>query len=265
MSAIHSSVCAGLMALAAPTISSALMVDWLVLEAGHTTTTFALADDNGITRANGTLSVSNGLPLPGRPTPFLLTPENFTDSTGLTDTITGDATVPALEFRVLPLDETEPLTYDIVLNVTPGRSYMIALGGLVRDSDGEATEMVLFNAFSDGGFAGITLFGTSAWDDGEFNRFTGDLEWVPQVPVLNPALGNVGDSQIAFIQVDTLVGSNPVISLSFADGYNLGFGDPIILGIGVVIPEPKTYALLLGLAALLLTVLRRRPLSANLF
>ncbi|MCC5841317.1 MAG: hypothetical protein JJT96_14460 [Opitutales bacterium] len=258
MSAIHSSVCAGLIALAMPTISSALIVDWLVLEAGHTSSTFALADDNGVTRANGTLSFSNGLPFPGRPTPFLLSSENFADSTGLTDTVTGDSTLPALEFRILPIDESEPLSYDIVLEVTPGRSFVIALGGLLRDSNGEATETVLLNAFSDTGFAAITLLGTSAWDDGEFNRFVGPLEWIPHVPVLNPAADNLGDSQIAFVQVDPLIGSNPIISLSFANGYNIGFGDPIILGVGMVIPEPKTYALLFGLAALLTAAFRRR-------
>jgi hypothetical protein len=231
-----------LVALAAGSAEAAsVVVDWLVAQPGGTVSSFTLVDDANAATATGGVAITQGLGFPGLPAGRSFPAGSWSTQPELTDTLTGDASIHGLEFRVVPMAGLA--SYNVNLQVPSNQPLILVVGGLLKTST-SATDAVTFAAFSDSGFVPVTLRSTNAWSNG-LTILDQSVSWNPLTQILSTTAGADGDSQFAFFEVGPLAGGNARVSFAIPAGYGAGSGDSIFIGVGAVIPEPAAAGLLL--------------------
>lgn len=258
----HSKAILALVAAAAGSAEAAsVVVDWLVTQPGGTVSAFTLVDDANTATATGAVAITKGLGFPGFPASRSFSAGSWSTQPEVTDTVTGDASISGLEFRVVPMAGLA--SYAINLQVPSNQPLILVVGGLLRNST-SATDAVTIAAFSDSGFVPVTLRSTHAWSNG-LTTLNQGVSWNPLAQILSPAAGADGDSQFAFFDAGPLVGGNARLSFSIPAGYAVGTGDSLFIGVGTVIPEPATAGLfVLGAGVVAWRRGRRVPGSAGL-
>lgn len=229
-----------------PAHAASVLVDWLTTQAGGTAAAFTMVDDSNNATANGSVTLTAGIGVPGLPRSQPFAAGNWGTQPEVADTLTGDAGISAMEFRVWP--SAGSASYVITLQVPANQPFIVAVGGLLQNST-SATQGVTLAALSDSGSVPVVLRSTNAWST-DLLQLNQGLSWNPLTQILSPASGANGDSQFAFFEVGAITGANPRLSFAVPFGYAAGSGDSIYIGVGAVIPEPATAGLLLlGTAA----------------
>jgi len=241
--------------LSSPAATVAVVVDWLKPPSGSLSSGFQLTDDNSIAVASGSLAVvsNQGASFPSLPL-RTLNYSGWTGNTGFTDSLTGQADVSAMEFRVAP-DMNGKANYTIQISVPAGRQLLLVVGDLFHDATA-STAGVSIAALSDSGSVPVTLAGMYSWNNGA-TVLNQDLAWDQPSGALTTTAAADGNSKLAFLQISPISGLNPRLVLSVPQGYGFGTGDSVIIGIGTVIPEPGIFTLV-GVCGILGLVLRRR-------
>ncbi len=228
---------------------AAITVDWLALASGGTPASFRLTNDQGATRATGSLLLPSGA-FADTPAALPLSSASWVGGTPqMTDSLLGNATVTGTEFFAINGD-TSPLSYDIRLTVTSGDTLYLAIGGIFH----ETTSVTLTTSVPG---AMISLVETVDWQS-DFAAYTDSLDW--NGSVLSPVSAAIAESAVAFFQITNLSGADPYINLSFTGSSGPTFGgDPVFVAIGMPpIPEPSALTLA-GLGGLMLLRRHRRP------
>ena len=233
--------------------AATVMVDWLKLPAGSSPGGFQLLDDSDSALGSGSLVIAQGVSFPGRPAPRTLNSAFWTGTTGFSDSVTGLADVSAMEFRVAP--SAGQASYTIQLVVPAGRQLLLVVGDLFRNATA-FTAGITIAALSDSGSVPVTLAGFYGWNNGA-STLTQDLAWDQPTGALTTTAGANGDSKLAFLQIGPISGLNPRLVLTVPQGYAVGTGDSVIIGVGAVVPEPGVITLA-GICGMLALVLRRR-------
>ena len=247
---------AGIASLAFTLTSPAatLMVDWLKLPGGSSPAGFQLLDDSNTVLGGGSLAVAQGISFPGLPAPRTLNSAFWTGTTGFSDSVTGLADVSAMEFRVAP-SLAGQANYTIQLSVPAGRQLLLVVGDLFHNATA-STAGISIAALSDSGSVPVTLAGMYGWNNGA-SSLTQNLAWDQPTGALTTTTGANGDSKLAFLEIGPISGLNPRLVLTVPQGYALGTGDSVIIGVGAVVPEPSVITLA-GICGMLALVLRRR-------
>ena len=136
-----------------------------------------------------------------------------------------------------------------------GRGALIVIGDLFRNATA-FTAGISIAALSDSGSVPVTLAGLYGWNNGA-STLTQDLAWDQPTGALTTTAGANGDSKLAFLQIGPISGLNPRLVLTVPQGYAVGTGDSVIIGVGAVVPEPGVVTLA-GICGRLALVLRRR-------
>ncbi len=233
--------------------AATLMVDWLKLPGGSSAAGFQLLDDSNSVLGGGSLMVAQGESFFGLPAPRTLNSSFWNGTTGFSDSVTGLADVSAMEFRVAP--SAGQANYTIQLAVPAGRQLLLVVGDLFRNATA-STAGISIAALSDSGSVPVTLAGMYGWNNGA-SSLTQDLAWDQPTGALTTTAGANGNSKLAFLQIGPISGLNPRLVLSVPQGYGLGSGDSVIIGVGAVVPEPGVITLA-GICGMLALVLRRR-------
>jgi hypothetical protein len=247
-------IAALVMATAVSADAASVVVDWLVTQPGGTVGAFKLLDDAGTAAADGSMAVFAGQGFPGLPMSRGFAAGNWSAQPELTDTLTGDASISAMEFRVVPAGGLA--NYAINLQVPSNQPLIVVVGGLLRNS-ASATQQVGISAFSDLATAPVALRSTNVWSNGLI-ILNQSVSWNPLTQVLSTTAGADGDSEFAFFDVGPIAGPNARLSFTVPDGYVAGSGDSIFVGLGVVVPEPSAVGLLLLGAGAFVARRRRR-------
>ncbi len=234
-------------------VAATTVVDWLNLASGSTSTSFSLTSDNGLSAAQGAIAVQTGkgVSYPGFPTLTELNAGYWSGETGFRDSVTGTDRVRTFDIRVAP--QGGVAAYSVTLNVPAGQELIIAMGGLFRSSQG-GTKSIITTA-SGGGV--VSFVQSLAWDTGGGTAFDQELEWDAPSGTLSTTTGSDGDSEVAFLRVSPLSGPNPQLMFMVPEGYGMGSGESISIGVGMVVPEPGIFALV-GMGGLIVLAGRRR-------
>lgn len=235
-----------------PLVAATTVVDWLNLANGSTSSSFSLTSDSGLVAAQGGIAVEagKGISYPGFPKLTELNAGSWSGETGFRDSVTGDDRVGTFDIRVAP--QNEMTAYALTLNVPTGRELIIAVGGLYRDSQGGTNSII--TTTSGGGV--VTFLQSLAWDAGA-TAFDQELEWDALSATLTTTTGSNGESEVAFLRVSPLSGPNPQLMFMVPEGYAMGTGESISIGVGMVVPEPGVLTLM-GMGALIVLAGRRR-------
>lgn len=218
--------------------AAVVAVDWLQVQAGGSSAGFSLAGDNGMVTANGRLVVGSGASMPGSPPGRTLNNQFWETAPQASDSVLGNGTVSAFDVRVAP--QAGSASYSVELAVPTGRGLVLMVGDLFSGAAG-STAGITLTAVSDTGSATISLTEILAWDNG-LKSSTKDLLW--DGSTLTTTGGADGDSKYAFFEIGALFGSNARIILTVEDGYPLGAGDSLTLGLGLLpVPEPAVSVL----------------------
>lgn len=230
------------------------MVDWFTLMPGGVAGSFSLTADGGSPVVHGALAIETGkgIGFPGFPAARVLDGNFWAADTGIQDSLSGDMRVAAFDIRVVP--QSGQAVYSLTLDVPAGRELILAVGGLYRGTSG-ATQSIVASAFTDSGSGVVSLIQSLSWNGAD--NFDQELEWDALSGTLSTTVGSEGDSTVAFLRIAPLSGANSKIRLSVPSGYASGSGDSITIGVGALVPEPGTFALL-GIGATFLLIGRRR-------
>jgi hypothetical protein len=221
----------------APSLPAATVVDWLELAPNPTSSNFSLTTDSGGALVTGTLAISSGLAFPGYPASRELNDSFWDTPTGFEDSASSNATISAINFRVVPQDNS--VNYSITLVLPSSATFILAIGGLHSESGG-ATDSIILSPSS-----GTLAFDSFAgWNNG-VTPLVETLAW-DGTSVLSPETGTSGESQMAFFRVTP--DGDGEFTFDIPSGFAQGAGDEITLAAGMVVPEPSSL-LLLGLAA----------------
>jgi hypothetical protein len=247
-------ICLAFASFCLPAFASSLVqVDWLTLENPGNPNQIRLLDRNNQLVASALLNVSSGLSFPDFPKQTELGTDSWESPTGFENVKTMNETITGLSIRVIP--QLGLASYELTIDVPRNRELILAVGHLYRDADA-STQGVVFSVVSDLGLHSVDLLNQFSWDNGA-QALDQPLVWNVTNQELTTSAGSEGESNIAFLQVPSLLGSNPQVKLSVPSGYPFGAGDSIFIGIGVVIPEPSTTSIL-GLATILGLCRRKR-------
>jgi hypothetical protein len=235
--------------------AAAVVVDWFRLESAGSPAALTLVNDAGLPVAAGALVIASGkgISFPGLPANNVLNGGFWFADTGLADSGAGDARVGAFDIRVAP--QNGSASYVLELTVPTGRELILAVGGLFHGAAG-STQSLELTAFSDSGSGAISLLQTIGWDNGS-TAYDQEIEWDASSGTLSTTVGSSGDSEMAFLRIGPLAGENGRLVLTVANGYGVGTGDSLTIGLGQVIPEPSFLGLL-SLSGVFLLVARRR-------
>ncbi|MBK1834738.1 PEP-CTERM sorting domain-containing protein [Roseibacillus ishigakijimensis] len=140
--------------------------------------------------------------------------------------------------------------WTLTMDVSRPGEWFLVVGGLFRD-DSFAHGPIEILASSAAGTVPLTFLGSGTWNDG-VSHLTGALDWDAGTGSLSPAVGNQGDSGLAFFSLSNETGEVESLALSIAQGFPQGAGDEIFVAVGFEpIPEPSVIALIaLGLGSL---------------
>lgn len=227
-------------------------IDWLEIPT-PSGTNFTMVGDSGAVVAAGKLTVHGGLAFGSLPSSLLLSGGFWGVEPPFRDTLLEDASIRAMEFRVLPVGGVA--NYVIEFDVPRNQPLVLVVGNLLKNST-SATAGVAVSAFSGSGSVPIGWNGSFAWDSG-VTALTQEVVWDPDAGFLSPVTSANGESRMGFFTIPGIAGENPKIRLSVPDGYGSGAGDSIYVGLGIMIPEPGT-ALLGALGSLVVLARRRR-------
>jgi len=219
--------------------AAAVVVDWLNLATGATTSAFTLNSDDGLPVAFGSLAIMSGkgVSFPNFPASSTFNSGYWSlPATGFEDSVTGNDQVGAFDIRVVP--QGGMASYSLTLDVPAGREFIIAVGGLSRTALG-ATQSITASVSGGGG---VTFIKSLAWNNGG-TVFDQELEWDALTGSLSTTIGADGESEVTFLRVSALSGPAPKIMFLVPDGYGAGTGDSISIGIGTVVPEPGLFGL----------------------
>lgn len=246
------------LAFAHPLHGAVTLVDWLDFATTGTPGNFLMRDDSGAQAAAGSLAVTTGMGVlfSGYPrartlaSGFWVTPPAFVDS------LTGTTQVSGLDVRVVP--ENGVASYRVDLSVPAGVEMVLMIGGLFRDSGG-ATQSVIVSSTSSAGGMPVELLERSRWGNGITN-FNQLLDWSEATRTLSTLPSSNGDSELAFLRIGPLSGSDPRVTLEVVGSFASGAGDEITMGLGRVVPEPAGFTLM-AIGGMLVSVRRRRSMD----
>lgn len=253
ISTINSSLVIGTMGLFLQSSAATTAVDWLELAAGGTASSFSLLDDTAAPLAGGRLLIQQGISFPGFPSPRTFAGGFWAADTGFSDSDLADLTVQGLALRVAPIGGAA--NYTIEVSLPEDREVILVVGDLYHGATAQTVGMTL-SAISDGSPSPVVLAGMFDWSNG-VSSMSEDLVWNESAGTLVTSTQANGESTAAFFRIAPISGANPRLVLSVPQGFATGTGDTIVVGLGVVVPEPAA-AMMLAVSSGMWAGRRRR-------